>query len=179
MLSPTRGRAGISPARLAAFFADATVGPVLTAHPNEVRRKSTIDRKLEVAELLAARGRPFLTAVELRANEMALRRAVLTLWQTNPLLRTRVSRGRRRRGARRRPPLDGFGFHLAEPDLGQNSCARAGCRRDVRPGAIGAAISPNRRRHHSADKSGSLPHFGGRPASLFRPVPGFSSGNGT
>ena len=67
------------PARLAAFFADATVGPVLNAHTKEVRRKSTIDRELEVAELLAARGRPFLTAVELRANEMALRRAVLTL----------------------------------------------------------------------------------------------------
>jgi len=51
MLSPTRGRAGISPARLAAFFADATVGPVLNAHTKEVRRKSTIDRELEVAEL--------------------------------------------------------------------------------------------------------------------------------
>jgi phosphoenolpyruvate carboxylase len=64
--------------RLAAFFAHATVGPVLIPHPKEVRRKSTIDRKLEVHELLAARGRPFLTAAELRANEMALRRAVLT-----------------------------------------------------------------------------------------------------
>jgi phosphoenolpyruvate carboxylase len=51
---------------------------VLIPHSKEVRRKSTIDRKLEVAELLAARGRPFLTAAELRANEMALRRAVLT-----------------------------------------------------------------------------------------------------
>jgi len=65
MLSPTRGRAGISPARLAAFFADATVGPVLNAHTKEVRRKSTIDRELEVAELLAVHGRPFLTAAEL------------------------------------------------------------------------------------------------------------------
>jgi phosphoenolpyruvate carboxylase len=51
---------------------------VLIPHPKEVRPKSTIDRKLEVHELLAARGRPFLTAAELRANEMALRRAVLT-----------------------------------------------------------------------------------------------------
>jgi phosphoenolpyruvate carboxylase len=74
--------------RLAAFFAP--VGPVLTAHPKEVRRKSRIDSKLEVAKLLAARGRPFLTAAELRANGTALRRAVLTRWQTNLLRRTRV-----------------------------------------------------------------------------------------
>jgi phosphoenolpyruvate carboxylase len=74
--------------RLAACFAP--VGPMLTAHPKEVRRKSAIDRKLELAELLAARGRPFLTAAELRANEMALRQAVLTRWQTNLLRRTRV-----------------------------------------------------------------------------------------
>ena len=33
------------------------VVPVLTAHPTEVRRKSTIDREMEVAELLAERDR--------------------------------------------------------------------------------------------------------------------------
>src|SRR6516225_9021047 len=38
-------RAGIPPARLATFFANAVVVPVLTAHPTEVRRKSAIDRK--------------------------------------------------------------------------------------------------------------------------------------
>src|SRR5215831_20298078 len=82
--------AGIPPARLAAFFTEAMVAPVLTAHPTEVRRKSTIDRELEVADLLAARDRPVLTAAELRANEGALRRAVLTLWQTNLLRQTRL-----------------------------------------------------------------------------------------
>jgi len=82
--------AGIPPARLAAFFAEAVVAPVLTAHPTEVRRKSTIDRELEVADVLAARDQPFLTAAELAANEVALRRAVLTLWQTNLLRQTRL-----------------------------------------------------------------------------------------
>jgi phosphoenolpyruvate carboxylase len=53
--------AGIPPERIAAFFADAMVVPVLTAHPTEVRRKSTIDREMEVAELLAERDRPVLT----------------------------------------------------------------------------------------------------------------------
>jgi phosphoenolpyruvate carboxylase len=82
--------AGIPPARLAAFFAGAMAMPVLTAHPTEVRRKSTIDREMEVADLLAERDRPSLTAAELAANEAALRRAVLTLWQTNLLRRTRL-----------------------------------------------------------------------------------------
>ena len=72
-----QGRYLARPSRI--FIRRCQVGPVLTAQPKEVRRKSTIDRELEVAELLAARGRPFLTAAELRANEMALRRAVLTL----------------------------------------------------------------------------------------------------
>ena len=82
--------AGISPRRLAAFFAGAMVMPVLTAHPTEVRRKSTIDREMEVADLLAERDRPSLTAAERGTNETALRRAVLTLWQTNLLRRTRL-----------------------------------------------------------------------------------------
>ena len=76
------GEAGISPRRLAAFFTGAMVMPVLTAHPTEVRRKSTIDREMEVAHLLAERDRPSMTAAELDTNETALRRAVLTLWQT-------------------------------------------------------------------------------------------------
>ena len=41
-------RPGIPPSRLDAFFAGAMVVPVLTAHPTEVRRKSTIDREMEV-----------------------------------------------------------------------------------------------------------------------------------
>jgi phosphoenolpyruvate carboxylase len=82
--------AGIPPARLQAFFASAMVVPVLTAHPTEVRRKSMIDREIEIADLLDKRDRLPLTAAELAANEAALRRAVLTLWQTNLLRRTRL-----------------------------------------------------------------------------------------
>jgi phosphoenolpyruvate carboxylase len=83
-------QADVSPSRLATFFVMATVMPVLTAHPTEVRRKSTIDREMEIAELMAERDRTSLIAAELGANEMALRRAVLTLWQTNLLRRTRL-----------------------------------------------------------------------------------------
>jgi phosphoenolpyruvate carboxylase len=83
-------QAGVPPEQLLAFFTDAMVVPVLTAHPTEVRRKSTIDREMEIADLLAERDRRPLTPAELAANEVALRRAVLTLWQTNLLRRTRL-----------------------------------------------------------------------------------------
>src|SRR5262249_28805792 len=87
-LARTRA-AGIAPAQLRAFFANARIEPVLTAHPTEVRRKSTIDREMQVARLLAARDLAPLTPEEAALSDEALRRAVLTLWQTNPL------RGRR------------------------------------------------------------------------------------
>ena len=83
-------QAGIPPERITGFFASALVVPVLTAHPTEVRRKSTIDREMEIAELLAERDQPLLTSVEFAANEIALRRAILILWQTNLLRMTRL-----------------------------------------------------------------------------------------
>src|SRR5215469_3856029 len=82
--------ANVRPDRLRQFFAEAMVVPVLTAHPTEVRRKSMIDREMEIAELLAQRDLYQLTPDELAANESALRRATLTLWQTNLLRRTRL-----------------------------------------------------------------------------------------
>jgi phosphoenolpyruvate carboxylase len=83
-------QAGVPAAQIAAFFAGAIVAPVLTAHPTEVRRTSTIEREIEIAELLADRDRLPLSPLELAGNEMAMRRAVLTLWQTNLLRITRL-----------------------------------------------------------------------------------------
>jgi phosphoenolpyruvate carboxylase len=82
--------AGVSPEGLRAFFAGAMVVPVLTAHPTEVRRKSMIDREMEIAALLAERDLHPLTAAEAAANETGLRRAILTLWQTNLLRGSRL-----------------------------------------------------------------------------------------
>jgi phosphoenolpyruvate carboxylase len=82
--------AAISRSQLESFFANALVCPVLTAHPTEVRRKSTIDREMEVAHLLAERDRVRLTPEEMTASEEALRCAVLTLWQTSMLRATRL-----------------------------------------------------------------------------------------
>lgn len=84
-------RAGIGAAELREFFAKALVRPVLTAHPTEVRRKSTMDRELEVAELLARRERVQMTEDEARATNEQLRRAVLTLWETSLLRQTKLT----------------------------------------------------------------------------------------
>ena len=73
------------------FFGDAQVSPVLTAHPTEVRRKSTMDREMEIAALLDRRERMKLTPEEAEASDEQLRRAVLTLWQTNLLRRTKLT----------------------------------------------------------------------------------------
>ncbi len=81
---------GVSQAALQSFFASALVVPVLTAHPTEVRRKSTIDREMEIAQILAQRDRQQQTPEEDAASEEALRRAILTLWQTSILRRTRL-----------------------------------------------------------------------------------------
>jgi phosphoenolpyruvate carboxylase len=83
--------AGFSAADLRRFFAEALVSPVLTAHPTEVRRKSTIDREMEIAALLNRRERVQLTPEELAASDEQLRREVLTLWQTNLLRRTKLT----------------------------------------------------------------------------------------
>jgi len=83
--------AGFSATDLRRFFGTALVGPVLTAHPTEVRRKSTMDREMEIAALLDRRERVQLTPEEIEASDEQLRRAVLTLWQTNLLRRTKLT----------------------------------------------------------------------------------------
>ncbi|MDE1903646.1 MAG: phosphoenolpyruvate carboxylase [Alphaproteobacteria bacterium] len=82
---------GRSPVAVRSFFERALICPVLTAHPTEVRRRSTLDREREIATLLDERDRVALTPEELAVNEEALRRAVLTLWQTALLRRSRLA----------------------------------------------------------------------------------------
>src|SRR4051794_3675215 len=83
--------AGITSAGLRRFLETAQVSPVLTAHPTEVRRKSTMDREMEIARLLDRRERLQLTPEEAVAEDEQLRRDVVTLWQTNLLRRTKLT----------------------------------------------------------------------------------------
>lgn len=80
-----------APDELAGFFDDAFVSPVLTAHPTEVQRKSILNCQTVIARLLDERDRMHLTPEEQEANDAALRRAVLTLWQTRMLRPARLS----------------------------------------------------------------------------------------
>jgi phosphoenolpyruvate carboxylase len=87
-----RARAsGCDEAKLREFFAGALISPVLTAHPTEVRRKSTLDREMEIATLLDQRSRVQMTPEETAASDECLRQAVHTLWQTNMLRRTTLT----------------------------------------------------------------------------------------
>lgn len=85
------GGAGVGTAELREFLEQALVSPVLTAHPTEVRRKSTIDREMEISALLDRRERFQMSAQESKASDEQLRRAITILWQTNLLRRTKLT----------------------------------------------------------------------------------------
>jgi len=80
-----------TPAALAGFLGEALISPVLTAHPTEVQRKSILNCQTVIARLLDERDRKQLTPEESEANDEALRRAVLTLWQTRMLRPAKLS----------------------------------------------------------------------------------------
>jgi len=82
--------AGLSSDDLGRFFDTALIAPVLTAHPTEVRRKSTMRREMEIAGLLEKRERVDWTSKELSELDTALCREVLTIWQTDILRRTKL-----------------------------------------------------------------------------------------
>jgi phosphoenolpyruvate carboxylase len=83
--------AGISAEQLRDFFDHAFMVPVLTAHPTEVRRKSTMMREMEIARLLGWRDTQQWTADEEAWIEDNIRRAVLILWQTSLLRRNKLN----------------------------------------------------------------------------------------
>ena len=81
---------GVARARIAAFMNRALIAPVLTAHPTEVRRKSLIDHRNQIAELMKLRdqGRTETDGGDL--VERAIQREVAILWQTRPLRHERL-----------------------------------------------------------------------------------------
>jgi phosphoenolpyruvate carboxylase len=81
---------GVSRADILATLARAKVTPVLTAHPTEVRRKSMIDHKTRIAELMELADRGVSRTASGETLEAAIRRQVALLWQTRPLRRERI-----------------------------------------------------------------------------------------
>jgi phosphoenolpyruvate carboxylase len=81
---------GVTAAEVRAALARFRVTPVLTAHPTEVRRKSMIDHKTRIAELMALADGGRGVAETGEPLEEAIRRQVALLWQTRPLRRERI-----------------------------------------------------------------------------------------
>ena len=82
--------AGVGAAALQSWFDGALVSPVLTAHPTEVQRKSTLDCEREIARLLERRDREQLLPAEQTELEQELYTWILTLWQTAMLRLTKL-----------------------------------------------------------------------------------------
>ncbi|MBC2769967.1 phosphoenolpyruvate carboxylase [Pusillimonas minor] len=75
---------GVGRQRLEKFLRQTCIVPVLTAHPTEVQRKSTLDLHREIARLLAADDGN-LSTIERQVTEQQLLGLVATLWQTRML----------------------------------------------------------------------------------------------
>jgi len=84
-------KAGYKAEDIVEFFEHSLISPVLTAHPTEVRRKSTMKHEMRIAHLLAESEKGSHTPAELDDMEQELRRAILTLWQTNLLRQSKMS----------------------------------------------------------------------------------------
>jgi len=76
---------GIDGEAVAKLLDAALIAPVLTAHPTEVRRKSMLDHKNRIAELMRLRDAGAEETAEGDVVEEAIRRQVVLLWQTRPL----------------------------------------------------------------------------------------------
>lgn len=81
---------GIDGDAVATLLEAALVAPVLTAHPTEVRRKSVLDHKNRIAELMRLRDAGRDETPEGDSVEAAIRRQIALLWQTRPLRTERL-----------------------------------------------------------------------------------------
>jgi phosphoenolpyruvate carboxylase len=81
---------GTTRAQIALLLDRALVVPVLTAHPTEVMRKSMIDHRNRIAELMRRRDRGQNETLEGDVIEQAIIRQIALLWHTRPLRRERL-----------------------------------------------------------------------------------------
>ena len=81
---------GVDQAAVHALLDHALLAPVLTAHPTEVRRKSMIDHRNRIAELMALRDTGAEATPEGDLLEPAILRQIALLWETRPLRREKL-----------------------------------------------------------------------------------------
>jgi phosphoenolpyruvate carboxylase len=80
----------IGPEEAAELLNRSLIVPVLTAHPTEVRRKSIIDHRNRISELMEMRDAGRDVTPEGDLVEEAITRQIALLWQTRPLRRERL-----------------------------------------------------------------------------------------
>ena len=73
------------------FFQEALVSPILTAHPTEIRRQSTMRSEFHIVRLLDERSRAKAVGLDIRDIDVAIEREIATLWQTHMLRRTKLT----------------------------------------------------------------------------------------
>ena len=81
---------GVDDEKILALFSRALVGPVLTAHPTEVRRKSLIDQKKQIAHFMKLRDSGATETEQGVLLDEAVAQQIALLWQTRPLRRQRL-----------------------------------------------------------------------------------------
>jgi phosphoenolpyruvate carboxylase len=84
------GDEGIDAAAVTALLDHALIAPVLTAHPTEVRRKSMIDHRNRIAQLMALRDRGLTATIDGDDVDEAILRQIALLWQTRVLRKERL-----------------------------------------------------------------------------------------
>ena len=72
------------------LLSNALIVPVMTAHPTEVRRKSMIDHKNRIAELMLLKDAGRIETDEGENLDEAIFRQIALLWQTRPLRREKL-----------------------------------------------------------------------------------------
>ena len=82
---------GVSRADLQRFFEEAFISPVLTAHPTEVRRRSTMTWEVVVKLLLSRHGERDNTDEDREEIKQSVGEAMLALWQTSLLRRSKLT----------------------------------------------------------------------------------------
>jgi len=81
---------GVGKDQVLALLDQALIAPVLTAHPTEVRRKSMIDHRNRIAELMKLRDAGREESDDGDRIEEAILRQIALLWQTRVLRRDRL-----------------------------------------------------------------------------------------
>ncbi|KRB82625.1 phosphoenolpyruvate carboxylase [Sphingomonas sp. Root710] len=81
---------GISRSNVVDMLDKALIAPVLTAHPTEVRRKSMIDHRNKIAELMMLKDIGRTETADGDLIDQAIYRQIALLWQTRPLRREKL-----------------------------------------------------------------------------------------